>query len=51
MTEPERQGERVPEEDGGEAACALHRVCEVCGALEDGPPAPACPRCDAARAG
>ena len=47
MTEPE--AEPLPEESGGEAACALHRVCEACGALEDGPPAPVCPRCGTVR--
>ena len=57
MTEPERatsqEPQRVPGhgQAGGEAACALHRVCEDCGALEDGPPAPVCPRCGAARGG
>jgi hypothetical protein len=55
VTEPEtRVGEPpepVPDLPDGEAACALHRVCEACGALEDGPPQPVCGRCGAPRAG
>jgi hypothetical protein len=54
VTEP-RSGVEPPAEDehdvGGEAACALHRVCDACGALEDGPPSPVCGRCGAARPG
>lgn len=37
------------DEPGGEAACALARVCERCGALPDGPPGPVCERCGAPR--
>ena len=55
MTDPQPSAEAVPADEvadaGGEAACALHRVCESCGALEDGPPPPVCGRCGAARAG
>jgi hypothetical protein len=50
MTEPE-QGAEPTEQDGGDTACALHRVCDACGALEDGPPLPVCGRCGAARTG
>ena len=48
---PERPGTDEGEGAGGEAACALHRVCDACGALEDGPPAAVCGRCGTARAG
>ena len=54
MTDPGTGVEPTPADEqqaGGEAACALHRVCDACGALEDGPPAPVCGRCGAARAG
>ena len=55
MTQPCTGAEDRPadsaEEPGGEAACALHRVCEACGALEDGPPASVCGRCGTARTG
>ena len=37
------------DDEAGDAVCWLERVCERCGALEDGPPRPACPRCGAAR--
>ena len=53
--EPGSTAETVPPDDeqerGGEAACALSRVCEGCGALEDGPPTPVCGRCGTSRAG
>ena len=49
MSEPEQRAERSDEQDSGETACALHRVCDACGALEDGPPLPACGRCGAVR--
>ena len=42
-------GTDEPEELGGGPACDLHRVCETCGALEDGPPPPVCGRCGAVR--
>lgn len=32
-------------EEGGDAACWVDRVCDRCGALEDGPAAAFCPRC------
>jgi hypothetical protein len=48
---PEHPDAGEGEEPGGEAACALHRVCDACGALEDGPPAPVCRRCGTVRAG
>ncbi len=55
MTEPATSPERLPadegEEPGGDAACALHRVCDACGTLEDGHPVPVCGRCGTARAG
>jgi hypothetical protein len=54
--EPDEPAELAPEPDepdepagGGESACALHRVCDVCGGLPDGPPLPACGRCGAVR--
>lgn len=53
MTEPSTSAEDLPapEDAVGDPACALHRVCEACGALEDGPPAPVCGRCGTARPG
>jgi rubrerythrin len=33
----------------GGPVCWLARVCDACGALADGPPEPACPRCGATR--
>lgn len=55
MTEPQPSVEPLPadegEEPGGEAACALHRVCDACGTLEQGPLRPVCGRCGAARTG
>ena len=54
MTEPRSGVEPPPadeQEAGGETACDLHRVCDACGALEDGPPALVCGRCGAARDG
>jgi hypothetical protein len=52
VTQPEPDDQRpADEEAGGEAACALHRVCDACGALEEGPPQPVCGRCGAARPG
>ena len=33
----------------GDPVCWLERVCDACGALEDGPPAPGCARCGAPR--
>jgi hypothetical protein len=50
MSEPEQHAQRTEEQDGGETACALHRVCDACGALEDGPPLAVCCRCGATRA-
>lgn len=38
-----------PEEPGSGAVCWLERVCDSCGALEDGPPAATCPRCGTPR--
>ena len=35
--------------EGGDPVCWLEQVCDACGALSDGPPAPVCPRCGAAR--
>lgn len=51
MSDPEQPVQPTEEQDGGETACALHRVCDACGALEDGPPLPVCSRCGTARAG
>ena len=51
MSEPDPDVDREPDLPGGEAACALHRVCDACGALEDGPPPPVCARCGAPRGG
>ena len=52
MTQREPEADRPPEETGGgETACDLHRVCDACGALEDGPPPAVCARCGAPRAG
>lgn len=53
---PDEEDEHPPpdeEEVGGEAACALHRVCEACGALEEGPQVQVqvCGRCGAPRDG
>ncbi|WP_037574577.1 hypothetical protein [Phaeacidiphilus oryzae] len=38
----------APQDQGGEPACALNRVCPECGHLEDGPRPPRCPRCGTA---
>ena len=51
VTGPECDPDEEREPPGGAAACDLHRVCDACGALEDGPPAPVCGRCGTARAG
>ncbi len=52
MTQPESEPDGPQDEPaGGENACDLHRVCDACGALEDGPPPPVCARCGAARTG
>ncbi len=55
MTDPEPRADEPPQQaqdrPEAEAACALHRVCDACGALEDGPPPPVCGRCGALRAG
>jgi hypothetical protein len=56
VTGPEtRADDGLPQEQeepsGGETACALHRVCDACGALEDGPPQPVCGRCGSPRDG
>ena len=55
MTQRRPDADRPPADEGepagGESACALHRVCDACGALEDGPPQPVCGRCGAVRAG
>ena len=50
MNQPEPDGP-ADEPAGGETACDLHRVCDACGALEDGPPPPVCARCGAPRTG
>lgn len=34
---------------GGDAVCWLERVCDRCGALDDGPPTAVCERCGAPR--
>lgn len=36
-------------EGGGDTACWLERVCDTCGGLADGPPAPVCERCGTSR--
>ena len=55
MTQAEPSPEHLrageAEEPGGEAACALHRVCDACGALEVGPPTRVCGRCGSVRPG
>lgn len=35
----------LPEEDGGDLACWLGRVCPACGGLADEDPPTVCPRC------
>ena len=44
-----RPGAPADEEPAGDPVCWLERVCDACGALEDGPPAPVCARCGAPR--
>jgi hypothetical protein len=54
VTQSDPESASAPEPDepaGGETACDLHRVCDACGALEDGPVPPVCVRCGAPRAG
>ncbi|MFE2754541.1 hypothetical protein ACFXGA_21335 [Actinosynnema sp. NPDC059335] len=38
---------RREETEGGDPVCRLSRVCPECGALDDGPARPVCPRCGA----
>jgi ribosomal protein L40E len=42
VSEPEREAT-------ADSVCWLERVCEACGALDDGPPAPVCGRCGTPR--
>lgn len=49
---PHHQQPPEPEEGpraGGDAVCWLERVCDRCGALDDGPPTAVCERCGAPR--
>ncbi|WP_347058871.1 hypothetical protein ABC795_00730 [Blastococcus sp. HT6-30] len=36
---------RPPDDDGGDPACWLRRVCPACGGLADEDPPTVCPRC------
>ncbi|MGZ4607726.1 MAG: hypothetical protein ACXVXV_16470 [Blastococcus sp.] len=38
----------VPDDEGGDPACWLHRVCPECGRLADEEPPTRCPACGAA---
>jgi rubrerythrin len=46
VTGPERRAS-VPDEEGGDPACWVRRVCPACGRLADEDPPTRCPACGA----
>jgi hypothetical protein len=45
--EPSRPPVPPPDDDGGDPACWLNRVCPACGRLADEDPPTRCPSCGA----
>ncbi|HET6633462.1 MAG TPA: hypothetical protein VFH77_00390 [Streptomyces sp.] len=46
-TPPAAPAAPVRDEEGGEQACLLDRVCDACGRMADSAPPTTCPRCGA----
>jgi rubrerythrin len=48
MSSSERSRAELPDGEGGDPACWMHRVCQECGRLADEDPPTRCPSCGAA---
>ncbi|HWN26370.1 MAG TPA: hypothetical protein VNP37_05345 [Actinomycetospora sp.] len=47
MSSSEPSRAELPDDDGGDPACWMHRVCQECGRLADEDPPTRCPSCGA----